>query len=205
MAKDPAFLFYPNDWIGGTMYFTFEQKGAYFELLMLQFNNNGKFTEAQAKQVLSICPSIWDSIKDKFKTDGTHFWNERLQLEIEKRKNFTESRRKNAKSIKTESAYAKHMPQHMENVNVNEDDFNKGHDYFKTKFLSDECKQDVIDIEALLGKKINKTIVSEFNLYIKTEGKTHYHYSEWKTHFRNWYKKKAPEQPTSGKKYIKLD
>ena len=38
MAKDPAFLFYPNDYIGGTMGMTFEEKGAYIELLMLQFN-----------------------------------------------------------------------------------------------------------------------------------------------------------------------
>ena len=36
--KDPAFLFYPNDWIGGTMGMTFEEKGAYMELLILQFN-----------------------------------------------------------------------------------------------------------------------------------------------------------------------
>ena len=58
MGKDPAFLFYPNDWLGGTMGMTFEQKGAYMELLMMQFNQ-GQFTEAQAKQVLSICLSIW--------------------------------------------------------------------------------------------------------------------------------------------------
>ena len=38
MAKDPAFLFYPNDWLGGTMGMTFEEKGAYMELLMMQFN-----------------------------------------------------------------------------------------------------------------------------------------------------------------------
>jgi hypothetical protein len=38
MSKDPAFLFYPNDYIGGTMGMTFEEKGAYMELLMLQFN-----------------------------------------------------------------------------------------------------------------------------------------------------------------------
>jgi uncharacterized protein YdaU (DUF1376 family) len=38
MAKDPAFLFYPTDWLGGTMGMTFEQKGAYMNFLMLQFN-----------------------------------------------------------------------------------------------------------------------------------------------------------------------
>lgn len=39
MAKDPAFLFYPGDWLGGTMGMSLTQKGAYFHLLMVQFNN----------------------------------------------------------------------------------------------------------------------------------------------------------------------
>ena len=39
MAKDPAFLFYPGDWLGGTMTFNREQKGAYMDLLMVQFNS----------------------------------------------------------------------------------------------------------------------------------------------------------------------
>ena len=38
MAKDPAFLFYPNDWLGGTIGMSFEEKGAYMELLIAQFN-----------------------------------------------------------------------------------------------------------------------------------------------------------------------
>lgn len=122
MAKDPAFLFYPSDWIGGTMYLNFEQKGAYFELLMLQFNK-GKFTESHAKQVLNICfSSVWPTIKEKFQTDGLYFWNERLDVEKEKRKSFCESRRSN-KIPKTEeiisSSHDNHMMQHMENENIN--------------------------------------------------------------------------------------
>ena len=125
MAKDPAFLFYPGDWLGGTMGMTFEQKGAYFELLLFQFNN-GRFTEAQAKQVLSICDaSVWHMVKQKFSTDGAKFWSSRLESEIDKRKKFSESRRNNAKGSKTEQkpiqkvkAYAKHM----ENENRNENE-----------------------------------------------------------------------------------
>lgn len=127
MAKDPAFLFYPGDWLGGTMGMTFEQKGAYFELLLFQFNN-GRFTEAQAKQVLSICDaSVWHMVKQKFSTDGVKFWSARLETEIDKRKKFSESRRNNAKGPKTKEkpkekgeAYAKHMEN--ENRNENEDE-----------------------------------------------------------------------------------
>jgi uncharacterized protein YdaU (DUF1376 family) len=104
MAKDPAFLFYPGDWLGGTMGMTLEQKGAYMELLIYQFNNGG-FTEAQAKQVLSICfASVWHNIRHKFVLEGSTYFNARLKTEILKRKAFSESRRNNAlhskKSIK---------------------------------------------------------------------------------------------------------
>lgn len=120
MAKDPAFLFYANDWLGSTMGMSFEEKGAFMELLLMQFNK-GKFTEANARQVLSICSaSVWDTVKQKFSTDGTYYWNERLKTEIEKRKNFTKSRRDNALNKKNKQTPKEHMPQHMENENGNE-------------------------------------------------------------------------------------
>lgn len=124
MSKDPAFLFYPNDYLGGTMGMTFEMKGAYIDLLIFQFNNH-QFTEAQAKQVLSICfASVWEVLKNKFKKDGEFYFNERLRQEIDKRKAFTESRRINAlhekKPRKVKSkAYAKHMGNENENRNIN--------------------------------------------------------------------------------------
>lgn len=126
MAKDPAFLFYPGDWLGGTMSLTREQKGAYMDLLILQFNC-GKFTEAQAKEVLSICFEVaWPLLKQKFKVaDGFH-WNERLAIEIEKRKKFTESRRSNGSKEKKNSrkheayAYATDKRMEDENENTNE-------------------------------------------------------------------------------------
>jgi len=124
--KDPAFLFYPNDWLGGTMGMTFEEKGCYIELLMMQFNR-GPFSEAHAKQVLSICFDVaWPMLKQKFQTDGQVFWNERLQVEIEKRQRFTESRRLNAKrdkqQIEDNEHKHKHMLEHMGNRNINENE-----------------------------------------------------------------------------------
>lgn len=122
MAKDPAFLFYPGDWLGGTMGMTFEQKGAYFELLIFQFNN-GPFTEAQAQQVLSTCPaSTWQVVRHKFSKMGDRFLNKRLAAEIEKRTSFSESRRNNAKSKKTPTKNGKAYAQHMENENRNENE-----------------------------------------------------------------------------------
>lgn len=110
MSKDPAFLFYPNDYLGGTMGMTFEQKGAYIDLLIFQFNNH-HFTESQAKHMLSTSfASAWEVLKSKFKTEGEFYFNERLRDEINKRKSFTESRRINAlHPKKPRKAYAKHM------------------------------------------------------------------------------------------------
>lgn len=129
MAKDPAFLFYPNDWIGGTMGMTFEEKGAYMELLMMQFNR-GHMTTHMVGQVVG---QLWDKIKDKFKKDEHGLWyNTRLEEEKNKRQKFTESRRNNIsgenqhtkkkKIIDTSvRSHDQHMTTHMEDVNVNED------------------------------------------------------------------------------------
>lgn len=120
MAKDPAFLFYPGDWLGGTIGMSFEQKGCYMELLILQFNA-GIFTESQVKEVLSIrFDYAWPTLKRKFKTDGTYYWNERLQQEKDKRLNFIESRRLSGLSPKKIKAYAKHTHKRTENENRNE-------------------------------------------------------------------------------------
>lgn len=122
MAKDPAFLFYSGDWLQGTMGMTFEEKGAYLELLIFQFNN-GKFTIAQAKQVLSICSaSVFQNVLQKFDTDGKMYWKQRLSDEVEKRKKFTESRRNNAKGHKKEQKQSKAYAKHMENENINENE-----------------------------------------------------------------------------------
>lgn len=119
MAKDPAFLFYPNDYIGGTLGMTFEEKGAYIELLMVQFNR-GHMTSHMIAQIVG---QIWESIKSKFVQDENGLWyNERLELEKQRRMNFTESRRNNkeGKNQYTKGHKKGHMTSHMENENVNE-------------------------------------------------------------------------------------
>ena len=118
MAKDPAFLFYPNDFIGGTMGMTLEEKGSYMELLMMQFNR-GHMTSHMIGQTIG---QNWDKIKEKFKIDECgSFYNERLEEEINKRKSFTASRKnnlegKNQYSKKSEKKEG-HMTSHMENEN----------------------------------------------------------------------------------------
>ncbi len=123
MAKDPAFLFYPGDYVSGTMGMTFEEKGAYMDLLMLQFNRGHMNTH----MIQHTIGHLWEQVKCKFIQDDEGLWyNVRLDIEKDKRKTFTESRRNNMKGKtkpKEEHTYEKHMNSHMkphmENVNEN--------------------------------------------------------------------------------------
>ena len=138
MAKDPAFLFYPNDYIGGTMGMTFEEKGAYMELLMMQFNR-GHMTEHMIRQTVG---QLWDTIQDKFSQDENGlYYNIRLEEEKNKRKAFTDSRRNNKKGhnqyTKKRGHTTKHMKGHMENENEDENkDINIREKEFKEKVFS---------------------------------------------------------------------
>jgi hypothetical protein len=95
MAKDPAFLFYPGDWTGGTLTFTRELKGAYIDLLMAQFNQ-GHLPLDDIKCVLgNDFDKLWiDKLYKKFIQDENGlFYNVRLEEEQIKRKLYTQSRR----------------------------------------------------------------------------------------------------------------
>jgi hypothetical protein len=124
MAKDPAFLFYPGDWLGGTMTFSRSHKGAYMDLLMCQFNH-GHMCIDDVKLILGVDFDImWESkLKSKFKTDPAgKFFNEKLENESIKRKTYTAGRNSNLKSLKKKPSHmSKHMESHMENENDNED------------------------------------------------------------------------------------
>ena len=187
MSKDPAFLFYPNDWLGGTMGMTFEQKGAYFELLIFQFNNH-HFTEAQAKQVLSMCfSSAWDMVRQKFETEGENgefYFNPRLRDEIEKRKKFTESRRINAlhdkKPRNSEKAYAKHMGNENENENINKDNNKNINKKEKIKHLDSVLlsEQEFEKLVVKYGHDTTMKAIEILNNGIMSKGykyKSHYH------------------------------
>lgn len=98
MAKDPAFLFYSNDFMSGTQFFTHEQTGKYIRMLCAQ-HQHGHLSQ---EQVLMICGTLDKQVLEKFEQDPTgKFFNERLDIEIERRKKFCESRRQNKLSKKT--------------------------------------------------------------------------------------------------------
>ena len=114
--KDPAFLFYPGDWLGGTLGMTLEEKGAYLELLICQFNS-GHMTSHMVGRMVG---QVFGQIQDKFKKDENGLWyNKRLDIEIEKRNSFINSRKNNLKGFNQYKKNGGHMEGHMEDENEN--------------------------------------------------------------------------------------
>ena len=90
--KDPAVLFYPEAYLVGTMFMTYEQKGKYIELLCLQ-HQNGHLTE---EEMLSVCVTRDERIFSKFEVDDQgKYFNRRMEEEKERRAKYTAALRAN--------------------------------------------------------------------------------------------------------------
>lgn len=124
MAKDPAFLFYSDNFQSGTQFFTDEQTGKYIRLLCAQ-HLHGHLPE---KHMIHICKTYDVEIFAKFKKDADgNFYNERLESEILRRRNYSESRSTNRKSVNKKQkkskniskSYVNHMGNGIGNENGN--------------------------------------------------------------------------------------
>ena len=114
--KDPAVLFYPSDFIAGTTLMSYTERGMYITLLCLQRLKG----HLKASEMEQIC-DFNEAVMEKFEIDDKGlYYNPRMDEEIQKRKDFTESRRKNGlKKWEKEKASALHMHMHMGNGNKN--------------------------------------------------------------------------------------
>lgn len=148
---------------------TDQQVGSYIRILC-HMADKGCLTR---KHMLSICKA-YDKhmlLQEKFKVDNSgNYYNERLIEEVEKRRNYTQSRRKNAK------AYAKHMEN--ENI-VNTTTPNNGGIRGELPTL-----EEVISYQ----KEINSNVEAEYffdfytsNGWMKGKNKI----KDWKAAFRN--------------------
>lgn len=100
MQKDPALLWYFNDWMGGTATLSRHLKGCYIDLLCVQFNS-GPLSLEEIKTVLgSDFGQSWPVLQKKFKFENGRYFNERMEHERLKRSSFVESRRKNGEKHK---------------------------------------------------------------------------------------------------------
>jgi hypothetical protein len=81
MAKDPAFLFYPSDFLTGSMFMNHEQVGIYVRLLCSQHQHGGVIDKISFNSLVGNN----EIIRSKFIEIDLGFYNQRLADEMEKR------------------------------------------------------------------------------------------------------------------------
>jgi hypothetical protein len=94
MSKDPAILFYTGDFLNGCTDLTFEERGQYITLLCLQ-HQKGHLSEKTIR--LSVGSVSVDVLKKLSKDETGNYFNERMELEMQKRSHFLDSRYFNGK------------------------------------------------------------------------------------------------------------
>ena len=92
--NDPAVLFYTSDFLTGVIDMTMEERGQYITLLCYQ-HQKGHIEEKTIRLLVGSCSD--NVLKHFIKDEEDKYYNERMDLEKEKRHNFTESRRENGK------------------------------------------------------------------------------------------------------------
>jgi uncharacterized protein YdaU (DUF1376 family) len=197
MAKDPAFLFYTNDFDAKTKFFTHEQVGMYLRLLIAQ-HQNGHLTE---KQMVFVCGAKDEEVFSKFSTDTDgKFFNERLEAEIAKRKSYSDSRKANIAKryeAKENNTSSTHLATHVETMKTHKDNENENEN--KGIYPIEKCEKlffEDFEIHRMAFQENSFTVAeleqakTEFWNAKKLDAETCAKpYSDTKKHFLNWSRK----------------
>jgi uncharacterized protein YdaU (DUF1376 family) len=187
MAKDPAFLFYPGDFTTGTQFFTDEQVGKYIRLLLAQ-HQTGHLHE---KHMLQICKTHDKDVFDKFRQDENGlYYNERLENEIIKRKEYSKSRSENRKKKNISSSHDIDMENKNKDSNYS-NSLTNGNGAWSTEkmlFLNAEQWQYKQSSEYKISKNALLEYINVFlnRIELQEDYKSE---SELKKHCANWLRK----------------
>lgn len=94
MAESPAVLFYTSDFLSGVSDLTMEERGQYITLLCLQHQKGDLSEKAIRLSVGSASPDVMTKF---VRLESGLYRNSKMHEVINKRLNFTESRKKNGK------------------------------------------------------------------------------------------------------------
>lgn len=148
MSNDPAFLFYSSDFLTGVSDLTMEERGQYITLLCLQ-HQKGHLSE----KLINI--SVGNATADvlaKFKVDKDGlYYNERVDVEKEKRKQHSDKQRDRAisgwKKRKADQSHGNATAMPLEDVNDNKDIIDnkvKEEEFKKQVFSHDQYDNDLL-------------------------------------------------------------
>lgn len=118
--KDPAVLFYFQDFLVGTEFMTDDEVGKYMRILC-HLADKGSLCKSQ---VLRICKTstIPEAISEKLLIDEDgNYYQRRMREEREKRINYSESRRLNRTKVNNNICKTYDVHMENENENINED------------------------------------------------------------------------------------
>lgn len=218
--KDPAFLFYPSDFLTGTMFMSNEQVGIYIRLLASQHQHGGIISKIAFNSMVSSN----EIIREKFIETETGFYNERLTTEMDKRNkksnNMSDTakdvwkKRKEAKiqlynkSKETDSKSNTGVKENdtiviqpvnrnedinLDSIIVNEMQFLKIEDCRKMYDSNYQSQKESICMKEKWNLETIKYFQDEFDLHV-TRTETQKILSNYVSHFANWTAKLSKEQ-----------
>jgi len=214
MQKDPAFLFYYRDFAHGTRRMSFEEKGAYIELLCEQADT-GHIALPDIKKIMQNRIELWEAIQGKFKKDENDcYYNEVLEGYMTKRKKYCESRRANIKKRYEATHVDTHEATHGSamvgkttlqvanaNANANANEIVKDKKVVFRKPSIEEI------LEYIMHQKLGMDAQEFYDYYESNGWKVGRNaMKDWKASARNWArrdnKRKAPELTNAQKKTL---
>lgn len=176
--RDPAFLFYDGDAAKDVSHMNRLERGCYFDLIQAQ-RKFGRMSLDLIKKILGReFDTCWESVKICLTYDNHMYFIEWLEESTIKRKEYSESRKRNKMGHKKKhmTNICKTYDEHMENEIVNEDEnelvlslwnnFAEKHNLGKVIKLSDKRKSAISarkkEIEFDLVKILSLISESEF-------------------------------------------
>ena len=176
MSKDPAFLFYSNDFLTGVADLTFEERGQYITLLALQ-HQKGILT----KKIIDVSvPNVSEDVLLKFTKDKDgNYYNKRLKEEAFKRSEHSRKQKERAlngwakrkqknttnKPVEHTTADATALP--LENVNKSVD---KDQSIPSKKEIIEHVKSSLFALGTSLSMNETKDIARSFWDYYGSQG-----------------------------------
>ena len=208
MSKDPAFLFYSSDFLSGISDLTMEERGQYITLLCLQ-HQKGRLTK---KNIGIAVPNATADTMAKFKIDENGlYYNERLEIEINKRKEFTEKQRQRAvdgwkkrKANLKATANATALPLENENENENKDLIINNNTNIKEEILNSKSWLDSVSMKLRLNNPENllKTFLNEQEILVGEGNGLNRNIEDIKNHFVKWAKVNNEKQKPTKTNYV---
>lgn len=196
---DPAFLFYPGDWLGGTYTLSRFLKGAYMDILVAQFNS-GPLSLEEIKTVLgSDFGQAWPALQKKFQqtSDGL-FFNKRLELEKQRRHEYSKSRSLNRKGRKKGKPSLEPPPGPSHDTGESGDSRSRGiilpFNELHSEILGSESWIEQTAIHFRISKAHCTDRLTEFLSELKLKDDYHKPIQEVRSHFIHWYKKQPAKE-----------